>query len=271
MKEKKIGKTELDEITYEDVCLAIERWDSIEDLEVKKSRYDSREYLLIYEGRRYPSKPIFALAYEIHYGKAIKTTNLDGGVSKARCVAVQLQNRLKFEIISKQDIVKKDAVKQEKEDDYTYIEQINEAFESEILLQEEYIPEPEPRKELVVSGKRSVYPRSKSVAIKALARADYQCECQKDDEIHPGFIRKVNGKNYTEPHHLIPLSVQELFSNNLDVQANIVSLCSNCHNQLHYGIAPEPLLKELFKKRRKELELAGIKVSLKKLISFYTY
>lgn len=263
MREKKIRKAELDEITYEDVCLAIERWDSDEELNVKKQKYDSKEYFLFYKGRRYPSKPIFAVAYESHYGKAIKTTNLNGGFSNESCVAAQLQNRLKFEIISKKDIIK-----QEKDIDNMYIEQINELLEIEIPGKENYNPIPEPRKELVECGKNYSYPRSKSTALKALARADFQCECQKND-VHPGFLRKTNGKNYTEPHHIIPLSEQECFINNLDVQANIVSLCSNCHNQLHYGTDPVPLLTHIYNKRKEELKLAGISVSFKKLISFY--
>lgn len=38
-----------------------------------------------------------------------------------------------------------------------------------------------------------------------------------------------------EPHHLIPLQYHEEFEWSLDVEANVVSLCSECHNQIHYG------------------------------------
>lgn len=63
---------------------------------------------------------------------------------------------------------------------------------------------------------------------------------------HPSFIRKTNGTNYTELHYLGPMSEQDNYEKDLDVQANIASLCSNCHNQLHYGKDPEDLLRKLY-------------------------
>lgn len=83
------------------------------------------------------------------------------------------------------------------------------------------------------------------------------------------IIRKTNGTNYTEPHHLIPLSEQDNFEYGLDVPANIVSLCSNCHNQLHYGLAPVPLLTKLYEARKDELKAAGIEITLVELITLY--
>lgn len=54
------------------------------------------------------------------------------------------------------------------------------------------------------------------------------------------------------------MAEQERFEYSLDVQTNIVSLCSNCHKRLHYGKDPELLLKQLYEERKDELKAAGI-------------
>ena len=46
---------------------------------------------------------------------------------------------------------------------------------------------------------------------------------------------------------LVPLAYSDKFNVSLDVEENLVSLCSNCHNNLHYGKAFESLLKKLYK------------------------
>ncbi len=75
---------------------------------------------------------------------------------------------------------------------------------------------------------------------------------------------------------LIPLQYEDEFECSLDVQANIVSLCSNCHNNIHYGADSKTLLVDLFNKRKDEIYKAGIstmkngvKVDLNVLLSFY--
>lgn len=97
-------------------------------------------------------------------------------------------------------------------------------------------------------------------------RAKHKCEV---DEKHPSFTRKNINLQYTEPHHLIPMSYQESFENSLDVEANIVAMCSNCHNQIHYGAGSEKLIEELYIKREEELKQAGIPISLENLLSLY--
>lgn len=112
----------------------------------------------------------------------------------------------------------------------------------------------------------SVYVRNINEAKKALAMAEYECEI---DPKHETFIRKKEDINYTEPHHLIPMSFQSEFSTSLDVAANIVSLCSGCHNKIHYGRDYEDMIKLLYKKRRDRLKNAGIVISLENLLSYY--
>lgn len=70
---------------------------------------------------------------------------------------------------------------------------------------------------------------------------------------HPTFIRKKSDKKYTEPHHLIPMAFSDEFDVSLDVEENIVSLCSNCHNQIHYGKDADVLLRKLYEERKDEL------------------
>ena len=48
------------------------------------------------------------------------------------------------------------------------------------------------------------------------------------------------------------------FQKSLDVEANIVSLCSYCHNLIHYGADAEIVIRELWEDRKEELEAAGI-------------
>lgn len=108
--------------------------------------------------------------------------------------------------------------------------------------------------------------RSVSIAANALCNANYRCEI---DENHGTFIRKTNELPYTEPHHLIPLKFQNAFENSLDVENNIVSLCSSCHNHLHYGKYTEELLKKLYEMRKDLLNVAGLNISFEQLLCYY--
>ena len=124
------------------------------------------------------------------------------------------------------------------------------------------LPAPTP----VQVGGTVKYPRDPMVSKFALHRAEFQCEYNRN---HISFTRKSDGKPYTEAHHLIPISYQELFDCSLDVPANIVSLCSHCHNCIHYGKESVVLLMNLFEQRQKELEQAGISICLEDLLKMY--
>ncbi len=110
------------------------------------------------------------------------------------------------------------------------------------------------------------YPRDRQKAKNALAHAGYKCEINPE---HKTFKRKSSGLDYTEPHHLIPLSRSGDFEVSLDREQNIISLCSNCHNEIHYGEDAEKLIKELYEQRKELLEEVGIKIGLDKLIIMY--
>ncbi len=84
------------------------------------------------------------------------------------------------------------------------------------------------------------------------------------------FLRK-NGKPYTEPHHLIPISKYYDFEYSVDIHENIVSLCSHCHNLLHYGRFEDKkiILRKLYNERENALKAAGINLTWEQLESYY--
>lgn len=132
----------------------------------------------------------------------------------------------------------------------------------------EYAGLPQKVKEPIIKDGIKIYPRDKQTAANALIHANFSCEI---DFNHPAFIRKHSNLFYTEPHHLVPLAMQEYFDVSLDVEENIVSLCSNCHNEIHYGKDADKLIRKLYKKRKKYLEKAGIFVSEEELLAMYGY
>lgn len=110
------------------------------------------------------------------------------------------------------------------------------------------------------------YPRSKGVSQNALNKAGYRCEVDSD---HPTFRRRNSSLNYTEPHHIVPMSRQDAFDTSLDVEENIISLCCNCHKQIHLGQGYEDMLKEIYTARKRLLKKVGIDISLENLILYY--
>ena len=120
-----------------------------------------------------------------------------------------------------------------------------------------YVAAPRPREINVESKdkKQPVVVRHMDRRLNALVKAGFCCEI---DPNHPTFIRRNSDKQYTETHHLIPIEFSNQFAYTLDTEENIVSLCSNCHNQLHYGQGAEVLLKKLYDARIEHLKKAGI-------------
>jgi len=111
-----------------------------------------------------------------------------------------------------------------------------------------------------------IYNRDRNTAFHALQLADFKCEISKE---HKSFIRKSTNQNYTEPHHLIPMAYSDKFNMSLDVEANIVSLCSTCHNNIHYGIGAKELLNALYYQRINRLRAVGLDISLEELLQMY--
>jgi predicted HNH restriction endonuclease len=125
---------------------------------------------------------------------------------------------------------------------------------------------PREKPELIETNHGKRYKRDKQRSINALHRANYLCEYKPS---HETFIRKSGDVNYTESHHLVPMAFQSLFDVTLDTEANIVSLCSNCHNHIHYGKGADEIIKELYKQRKEALKKEGIVITIEKLLSMY--
>lgn len=148
-----------------------------------------------------------------------------------------------------------------------FINELNNEFSSvDLDYSFEYDNKPEKPKEIKKSISSSC-PRNKKVAFNALKKATFLCEV---DNSHKVFLRKNSSTNYTEPHHLIPLSAQIDFpETNLDREQNIVSLCSYCHNLLHYGANINSELKPLFLQRKELLSQIGINILYDDLKKYY--
>lgn len=130
----------------------------------------------------------------------------------------------------------------------------------------DYVLTPREKEPPVIRGNIHIHPRNPKISATALCYARFLCEI---DEDHPSFVRRKNLCNYVEPHHLVPMKYSEEFDVSLDVEANIVSLCSNCHNEIHYGRDYEKLLEILYEKRKDMLRKVGIHVTLEQLKAMY--
>lgn len=129
--------------------------------------------------------------------------------------------------------------------------------------------EPERKRISRISGDRITYPRDPSVAKRALGRANHLCEV---NPAHVSFLRRKGHVLYMEPHHLIPISFTDYFGVNLDREQNIFSLCSNCHNQIHYGKKADvrKLIAKLFFSRTQEIcSILGREISIEDIYRIY--
>lgn len=140
------------------------------------------------------------------------------------------------------------------------------AADVEIATSFTYSKQPKAKVDPIIRLGHKIYLRDRKTSINALIHADYSCEV---DEHHPTFIRKNSDKKYTEPHHLVPMAFSDYFDVSLDIEENIVSLCSNCHNQIHYGEGADTLLNKLYGERKDLLMSVGINISCDQLLELY--
>jgi 5-methylcytosine-specific restriction protein A len=113
------------------------------------------------------------------------------------------------------------------------------------------------------------YARNGKKSAEALVTAGFACEY---DSTHDTFTSAKHGNRYVEGHHLIPMSAQSTFLANLDVRANIVSLCPTCHRLLHHGITGDktPILAKLLGERTPALLAKGINVNVYQVQKLYS-
>lgn len=124
------------------------------------------------------------------------------------------------------------------------------------IYKEKYHPQKKAKKAKRKNNSESSQ-RDKTVKIRALQRANYLCEINHN---HKTFISKSNGKPFMQGHHLIPLEYEFLFPYSLDVEANVVCLCSLCHDEIHHGVNYKTLIKQLYEERKEDLKKCGIEI-----------
>jgi 5-methylcytosine-specific restriction protein A len=122
-----------------------------------------------------------------------------------------------------------------------------------------------PKPQLVRQAESSKWRRNQIIVSQVIKSVNYLCEYNSD---HKTFTSEITQNNYVEGHHLIPLQTQDKFYNNLDVYANIVSLCPVCHRLLHHGIYSEKVyvLEKIYDERSDRLKNSGIKIGIRDLL-----
>jgi len=75
----------------------------------------------------------------------------------------------------------------------------------------------------------------------AKRRDSYRCVI---DKSHKTFL--VNSNAYVEGHHVIPMYQQKNYEFTLDSVDNIVSLCPNCHREIHHSDNKKEILEKLY-------------------------
>jgi len=102
--------------------------------------------------------------------------------------------------------------------------------------------------------------RAESLHEKAEALRSGVCACCGTGKT----FAKRDGRQYMEAHHLLPLAAcQGDFATSLDVVANVVCVCPQCHRFLHHGQrdAVRRVLSGLYDKRKSLLSASGISLS----------
>ena len=90
-----------------------------------------------------------------------------------------------------------------------------------------------------ISHKRTK--RDYSLIIKAKQRDNFTCQINNN---HHTFLS--NSNNYIEGHHIIPIFQQKNYSFKVDDVQNIISLCPNCHREIHSADNKQTILKKLY-------------------------
>lgn len=155
-------------------------------------------------------------------------------------------------------------------EDQQLVEQISQIDSELIDAPTDILNIPQPKGAISkCSANRNIYLRDSTVAKRALRRAGNLCEI---DINHKSFLRRNGNVLYMEQHHLIPMSFTDYFGVNLDREQNIFSLCSNCHNQIHYGTKEEvrQLISKLFLSREYEIcSILGKDISVNEPFQLY--
>lgn len=80
-----------------------------------------------------------------------------------------------------------------------------------------------------VKNKISSKSRNPAIITSVLEKSNFMCFFDKNHKTFPSERRP----NYVEGHHIIPVSLNDSFSEELDCEDNVISLCPTCHKAMH--------------------------------------
>ncbi|MCE4957997.1 HNH endonuclease [Macrococcoides caseolyticum] len=145
---------------------------------------------------------------------------------------------------------------------------LNSKPELEEVFYESEISQPVIAPEPIELNNVKRYRRNILAVKKAKESANWICEF---DEKHVTFINNFDKKPFVEAHHLIPMSIQDLFIYSIDIPDNIICLCPNCHRRIHYGVKTDKreMINKFYKDRVEKINEYKISCELKDLELFY--
>lgn len=118
----------------------------------------------------------------------------------------------------------------------------------------------------VITQRTETFKRSSIIKNQVIESVGYIC---KIGPLHQTFITECSHHSYMEGHHIIPMKMQKLFNNSLDMYANIICIYPICPRQLHFGLREDKiaLLIKIYSARFKRLHNCGLLVSNDDLIA----
>lgn len=167
----------------------------------------------------------------------------------------------------------RESAKEEEKSDFLYLKEVDKCL-SDILNDNKILSfkvtdeakEPRLNESISIAGR---YRRDPKVATKSIMTVGFICEVNNG---HTTFTSKKYNKPYMEAHHVVPFSFQSDFPNaSLDVYANIVSLCPNCHRLLHHAVESEykNILSFILNERASRLAKCNIHIDIDALLLMY--
>jgi len=108
--------------------------------------------------------------------------------------------------------------------------------------------------EEIIANKR--VKRDFNLINKAKRRDKYRCRV---NSLHTTFISK--GQNYVEGHHIIPMFQQKNYTFKLDDLDNIISLCPNCHREIHSADNKVEILNKLYSLNTHYMKINNIAIN----------
>ncbi|WP_158499956.1 HNH endonuclease signature motif containing protein [Spiroplasma culicicola] len=107
---------------------------------------------------------------------------------------------------------------------------------------------------------------------KYIVKEFYDFQCFFEENYSCRYFKQYNSvKNYVEIHHIIPHSKSDSFKNSIEVLGNYISLCPNCHKQIHNGTRNdvEMMLKKIYEFKQQELMEENLECTFEMLMSFF--